>query len=143
MRLGPLLNQPLSAYLSMLGHTDEITLGDAGLPIPAQVERIDLALKRGVPGLLDTLEVVLAEVAVEAVTLAQELPSVSPYMHQAMLTLVSAAGQRRGIDIAIHYVSHSDFKVQSGRSRAVVRTGECTPYANIILHAGVAFEGGQ
>ncbi|MEF1307007.1 RbsD/FucU domain-containing protein, partial [Vibrio owensii] len=39
----------------------------------------------------------------------------------------------------INYVSHEDFKARTEQSRAVVRTGECTPYANVIFQAGVVF----
>jgi len=36
-------------------------------------------------------------------------------------------------------VSHDELKRLSHRARAVVRTGECTPYANLMLVAGVTF----
>ena len=48
----------LSAVIAECGHTDQICLCDAGLPIPATTQRIDLALKAGVPGLLETAQVV-------------------------------------------------------------------------------------
>ncbi|MDW1631375.1 RbsD/FucU domain-containing protein, partial [Vibrio sp. Y176] len=41
--------------------------------------------------------------------------------------------------IEIKYVSHEAFKARTEQSRAVVRTGECTPYANVIFQAGVVF----
>ena len=36
-------------------------------------------------------------------------------------------------------VSHEDFKRLTQQARVMVRTGECTPYANVILVAGVTF----
>jgi D-ribose pyranase len=36
-------------------------------------------------------------------------------------------------------VTHEELKVRTARARVVVRTGEDTPYANIVLRAGVAF----
>jgi D-ribose pyranase len=36
-------------------------------------------------------------------------------------------------------LSHEQFKVLSRHARAIVRTGECQPYCNIILVAGVTF----
>src|SRR5918997_845470 len=38
-----------------------------------------------------------------------------------------------------HSVSHDELKRLSARARAVVRTGECTPYHNVILVSGVTF----
>jgi D-ribose pyranase len=46
---------------------------------------------------------------------------------------------RCGKTIAINYVSHEEFKQRTNESRAVIRTGECTPYANVIFQAGVTF----
>ena len=42
-------------------------------------------------------------------------------------------------DAEWEYVPHEEFKKRSSESKAVVRTGEFTPYANIILVAGVVF----
>jgi D-ribose pyranase len=36
-------------------------------------------------------------------------------------------------------LSHDQFKVLSRQARAIVRTGECQPYCNIVLVAGVTF----
>ncbi|WP_448594407.1 RbsD/FucU domain-containing protein, partial [Thermoflexus hugenholtzii] len=41
--------------------------------------------------------------------------------------------------VEIEPVPHETFKAMTGRARAVVRTGECTPYANVILVSGVIF----
>jgi D-ribose pyranase len=36
-------------------------------------------------------------------------------------------------------IPHEEFKARTAAARAVVRTGEFTPYANVILIAGVTF----
>jgi D-ribose pyranase len=134
-----LLNRHLSALVASLGHTDEITLADAGLPVPAGVECIDLAVRPGLPGLEDTLAALLSELQLEAVVLAEEIKTVSPELHRRLLEQLARAGAAQGREIPVGYVPHAEFKRQNGRSRAVVRTGECTPYANLILRAGVPF----
>ncbi|WP_028116643.1 D-ribose pyranase [Ferrimonas senticii] len=139
MRKAALLNSDIARVLALSGHTDEITIGDCGLPIPASCERIDLALIRGVPTFLDTLKVVAGDLQIEAVVLAQEIAEHSSEFHQQLLQLLEQLGDAQGQAIAISYVSHEQFKVRTANSRAVIRTGECTPYANIILSAGVAF----
>lgn len=48
MKKGVLLNSSISSVIARLGHTDKITIADAGLPIPSSVERIDLALTQGI-----------------------------------------------------------------------------------------------
>ena len=139
MKRGKLLNAPLSALIARVGHTDEIVVCDAGLPIPDGPERIDLALTAGTPSLLTTLDALLYELTVERVVLAEEIKSVSPTCHQQLLARLERHADEQGKPITIDYVSHEAFKARSRRSRAIVRSGETTPYANLILCAGVAF----
>jgi len=130
MKKGPLLNIALSQLVASLGHGDMVVIGDAGLPVPPGVPLIDLALTRGTPSFLDTLSTVLAEMQVEQHVLADELAG-----HNVVVAAgVGALGLPGG-----RTVPHTEFKRLSGSARAVVRTGECTPYANIILVAGVVF----
>ena len=125
------LNQPLSAVIAGLGHMDQLVIADAGLPIPASTQRIDLALKEGIPGFMDALEVILEEVQVESAIVASEMVNSSPEIFQQLERLLPG--------IPIETIPHEDFKRMTGAARAIVRTGEFTPYANIILNAGVVF----
>ena len=130
MKKGPVLNIALSQLIASLGHGDMVVIGDAGLPVPPGVPVIDLALTRGIPGFLQTLNTVLAEMQVESHVLADELDANNPAIAAAVAAL--ALPGRAG-------TTHAEFKRITAGARAVVRTGECTPYANIILVAGVVF----
>ena len=126
-----ILNQPLSAVIAGLGHTDALAIADAGLPVPAETQRIDLALVKGIPTFLDTLGAVLGEMQVERAIVAEEMLEVSPGVYEATKDLLG--------DVPIETVTHTVLKEHTRSARAVVRTGEFTPYANIILVAGVVF----
>ncbi|MBM7454796.1 D-ribose pyranase [Oceanisphaera litoralis] len=139
MKKTTLLNSHLSALVARVGHTDDIVLADAGLPIPAGPERIDLAVSPGLPGLQPMLAALLSELQLESVVLAEEIKTVSPDLHRLLLSQLAEAADAQGRDIPVNYISHADFKRQNAGARAVVRTGECTPYANIILRCGVPF----
>ena len=131
MKKTVLLNQPLSAVIAGLGHGDRLVIADAGLPIPAEPLRIDLALRCGVPGFLDTLAAVLSEMQVERVLIAEEMGRFSPRVEAALLTILGT--------VPVQRISHAELKQATHAARAVVRTGECTPYCNIILESGVVF----
>lgn len=131
MRKGELLNKPLTNVIAGLGHLDELVIADAGLPVPPQTERVDLALTAGIPGFLDSLQVVMSELEVESVVIAKEMLENSPQMYHDLLAILA--------DLPVEHVSHKTFKEMTALARAVVRTGEFTPYANIILRAGVRF----
>ena len=132
MRKTVLLNSEISSVISRMGHTDMLTVGDCGLPVPEGVQRIDLALKLGVPRFLEVLDTILEELCVERIILAEEVRTASPEMHEAILA-------RFGDKVQVDYVPHEEFKRRTASSKAVVRTGECTPYANVILCSGVTF----
>ncbi|HHQ4569467.1 D-ribose pyranase [Aeromonas veronii] len=139
MKRGVLLNAPLSALVAQMGHTDEITVCDAGLPIPAGPERIDLALMAGTPSLATVLTALLTDLVVEKVIMASEIKQISPAAHQALVDQLEAHATAQGKPITIEYCLHEEFKTRSRQSKAIVRSGEVTPYANLILCAGVAF----
>src|SRR5512136_2619105 len=131
MKKTPLLNVELSEVIAGLGHGDMLVIGDAGLPIPLDVRRIDLALTRGVPGFIDTLRVVLGEMQVQSVMVAEETGQKSPHILEEIKHLLP--------DTPIEFVTHAGLKTYTENAVAVVRTGEFTPYANIILVSGVVF----
>lgn len=135
MKKTRLLNSELSYEIAKLGHTDHICLCDAGLPIPGAPKRIDLAVERNVPTFMGTLDVILDEMQVEEVVIAVETEKVSPDLYSDIIKkLEEKCGK-----VVIEKVSHEELKSMTRESKAVVRTGECTPYANIILKSGVVF----
>ncbi|WGE31720.1 D-ribose pyranase [Actinobacillus genomosp. 2] len=139
MKKTAVLNAQLSGVIASLGHTDGLAICDAGLPIPSEQQCVDLALTKGVPSFLSTLEVVLTELFVERILLAEEIKQANPTIEQQLLEMINKLAQTQGRQIDIEYVVHSEFKQRSNQAKAVVRTGECSPYANVILYSGVPF----
>jgi D-ribose pyranase len=131
MKKTTLLQSDLSYIIATLGHLDTLVIADAGLPVPAETVRIDLALTHGVPGAIQTLKVVLDEMEVEKVILAGEAQDRNPRF------LADVQGLLPGVPV--EFVTHSEFKSRTASARAVVRTGEFSPYANVILVSGVVF----
>ena len=131
MKQNGILNSDISRVLSYLGHTDTICIGDCGLPIPDEVERIDLALKLGSPSFMEVLEAVSEDMKIEKIYLAQEIKGNNPKILSEIKDLVQSLNQ----EIEIEYIDHTELKTQTNKCKAVIRTGEATPYANIILVA--------
>jgi len=133
MKKQGILNSEISRVLSYLGHTDCICVGDCGLPIPDEVERIDLALAFGEPTFMRTLEVVAQDMKIEKIVLAEEIKTQNPKVLSEIEALF--AGQ----SVEVEFVTHVQLKEQTHDCKCVIRTGETTPYANIILQAGCIF----
>jgi len=129
MKKTGILNRDIARILATLGHTDHIVIADCGLPIPSGVECIDLSLRKGFPSFIDVLEEVLEDMEVEAMIAAEEVSEQNPCIHAAI--------QSKGMPT--YYLPHQDLKVETAKAKAVIRTGESTPFANVILRAGVLF----
>jgi D-ribose pyranase len=127
------LNSQLSRVFSELGHTDQVVVTDAGLPIPAQVERVDLALAEGIPSFLQVLDQTLAEIVIQGAIAPAEIEQESPKMLAALRERLD----RLAVELTL--VPHAEFKQRSGLARAAIRSGEFTPYANVILTCGVMY----
>ena len=131
MKKHGILNSSISKVLADLGHTDTIVIADAGLPIPKGVEKIDLALVPGKPSFQETVAAIIDDMVVEKVILAEEiLQANKPADH----FLKEALG-----DLPFEYISQGELKALSKEAKVIIRTGEITPYANVILQAGVFF----
>ncbi|AWG03325.1 D-ribose pyranase [Trueperella pyogenes] len=125
MKKSGLLNPDLNRAVARLGHTDTFVIADCGLPIPTHVPIVDLSLVFGIPRFADVVNALLTEVVTEGFTLAAE----------AGTDMRESFGRRGQVRI----VPHEDLKKLVGEACFVVRTGETTPYSNVIVHCGVPF----
>ena len=134
MKKTGILNAKISEIIASMGHTDKLIVCDCGLPIPRNALKVDLALTNNIPRFLDTLRVILQELKVEEAIVAREMRETGNGMFEEVSALLP------GIDIK--QISHEDFKsfYKNCDEIAFIRTGESTPYANIILQSGVTFE---
>lgn len=129
MKRHGILNRELAGHFAKLGHTDRIVIADCGLPIPKDVPCIDLAYKLGEPTFLTILKVVLDDLVVEAAVLAEEIQTKNEKVAKEVTNSLSN----------ISYVTHEEFKELTKEAKLIIRTGETTPYANVILQCGVIF----
>lgn len=134
MKKGGILHPLLAQAVASLGHGDLLVVADAGLPIPEGPLRIDLAYAPGRPPFLDVVQAILQEVQAEGVVLAQEIRERSPELHDKVVAILKGFTA-----VELVYVPQQRFKELTAGAKAVVRTGEFTPYANLILRAGVVF----
>lgn len=126
MKLNGILNSEIAKGLADLGHTDLIAIGDCGLPIDED-KKIDISLKLGSPSFIDVLEEVLKDFSVEKYILASEIKDNNKDQEDRIKELLP--------DVDSEYISHEEFKERLKDVKFVIRTGENTPYSNIILQS--------
>lgn len=128
------INAQLSRVIAAMGHTDRLVICDSGLPVPRRGEVVDLALTANIPRFLEVLDVVLQELEVERIVIAREMEERNEGLYRTMLDRFGG--------LEVQRVPHETFKqmTRDEGNIAFVRTGEATPYANVILIAGVTFD---
>jgi len=131
MKKSGILNRELSRIVASMGHGDYVVISDAGLPVPKNVEVVDVSVSENIPRFLDVLSSVLAELKVEKAIVAKEMKINNSQVFNKVKRLLPG--------VEIKEISHEEFKKEISSARAVVRTGEFTPYSNIILVSGVVF----
>ncbi len=139
MKRGSLINSDISAVVADMGHTDSLTICDAGLPVPEGSVKIDLAVTRDIPRLNDVLSAVLEELCIEKVVFAEEIRSRNPEGLEEIQDILARYEEKTGCKPAMAFIPHEEFKRLTSSSKAVIRTGECAPFANVILFSGVVF----
>lgn len=134
MKKGIVLNSRISSAISTLGHFDMITINDAGMPIPNDNRRIDLAVTQGLPSFMDVLTNVLTEMEIQRIFLAEEIKTENPKQLENILDLI-------GKNVEVIYIPHEELKknLNNPLTKANIRTGEITPYSNIALESNVTF----
>ncbi|EEI20800.1 D-ribose pyranase [Lentilactobacillus hilgardii] len=131
MKKTDVINSELSTVIANMGHMDWLSIGDAGMPVPMGTKKIDLALSKGLPSFQQVLKNILTELEVQKIYLAEEIKTQNPeQLSEIKKTLPN---------VAIEYVPHTQLKKDLAKAHAFVRTGEMTPFSNIILESGVTF----
>lgn len=129
-----ILNSSIAKVLADLGHTDKICVGDCGLPVPAGVSKIDLALRLGEPPFIEVIKEMAKYMQIEKIYLAPETKIQNPAQWKALQEIFPES--------EVEWVmleSHEELKAWEKDCKAVIRTGEITPFSNVILQSGVIF----
>ena len=131
MKKSGILNSDISRVLSYMRHTDTICISDCGLPCPDETELIDVSLEKGVPDFVRVLKAVVNDMSVEKIFLAEEIRVKNPAVLKEIQTLLPG--------VRTDFMPHEEFKKKLLSCKAVVRSGEASPYANIILQSACIF----
>ncbi|KFI95408.1 MULTISPECIES: D-ribose pyranase [Bifidobacterium] len=126
-----IINAQLAHALAGLRHKDRFVISDAGLPVQPGIEIIDLAVVLGVPTFEEVLDALKGELVLEEGLMAEEARGT-----------VAEQWVKDRFEVPLSYVPHDGdegFKANVEGVRFVIRTGETTPYANVIFRCGVPF----
>lgn len=119
-----LLHPGVFRIFASAGHTDLITVCDRGFPVPTGPERCDLALADDLPTVTDVLRLTAGLFPPDRLVVAEEARRACP----ARLAELQALLPHTALD----FVPHLEIKELAAAARATVRTGDATPYGNVL-----------
>lgn len=124
-----ILNPQINSLLARVRHTNALVIADRGFPFWPMIETVDISLVDGVPTVLQVLNAIRANFDVTEVYMAEEfLKENSPETRRLFET--AAAGAR------LIYEPHVEFKKRVPHAIGLIRTGDTTQYANLIVISG-------
>ena len=130
MKRSRILNKYLNAAIADLGHTDYIIIADAGFPIPDDARRVDLAIEKDVPGIIQILDLVMSDFIYEECIVAEEQKSYNPPLFEKVTALCTRC--------PVQTIPHEQIiAVMAAKAKFIIRTGAFEPWGNVILRSGV------
>jgi D-ribose pyranose/furanose isomerase RbsD len=130
MRPNRILHPELAKALATLGHTDIVLVTDAGFPIPAGANRIDLGFYEGLPDICDILRVLRQEFFVEEVHFAGEVKQCNPDLYAKLQAIYTGSGA--DFKATTHEALCNEY---AAKAKVIIRSGSFNPWANIALVA--------
>ena len=123
-----ILNPHLNSLLSRVRHTNTLVIADRGFPFWPMIETVDISLVDDVPTVLQVLAAIRANFVAGKAWMAKEF-----LQNNNAKTRDLFAGALRGIPL--HYEPHVEFKKRVPSAIGLIRTGDTTQYANLILES--------
>jgi D-ribose pyranase len=124
-----LVNPHLLSLLGRVRHTNSLVIADRGFPFWTDFEVVDISLVDDVPTVLQVLDAVRATFRPAAAFMAKE------FLDQ------NSSETRRSFEevlqgVPTQYEPHVEFKHRVPKAIGLIRTGDTTQYANVILVSG-------
>jgi D-ribose pyranase len=124
-----ILNPAINSLLSRIRHTNTLVISDRGFPYWPQIETVDISLVDDIPRVLDVLHALTRNFVIAQAFMAEEFLSVNqPATKDAFTEALNGT--------PILYEPHVVFKRRVPQAIGLIRTGDTTQYANIILESG-------
>ena len=121
-----ILNPHVNALLARVRHTNTLVIADRGFPFWPQIEIVDLSLVDDVPTVLQVINAVLPNFSIGKAWMASEFRAHnSPAMVASFVAVLPS----------VNFEPHIEFKRRVPGAIGLIRTGDTTPYANLIIES--------
>jgi len=122
-----ILNPKILSLLGRVRHTNMVVISDRGFPFWPMIETVDISLVDGVPTVLQVLEAVRTNFVIGRAFMAEEFLA-----NNADETKAAFARALEGVTLTFE-PHEAKFKRRVPEAIGLIRTGDTTQYANMIL----------
>lgn len=123
-----ILNPHVLSLLARVRHTNTLVIADWAFPHWTEIEVVDISLTRGLPMVLDVLELLKPNFKIGEIWQAEEFLATNP--PDVLQRFNTAFG-----DLKVTREPHLDFKKRVPQAIGLIRTGDPTAYGNIIIES--------
>ncbi|MEK7949507.1 RbsD/FucU family protein [Luteolibacter soli] len=123
-----ILNPHILQLIARIRHTNTVVIADWAFPYWPQIETVDISLTHGIPTVLDVLDLLTPVFKIGRIWQAEEFVSTNP--QERVDRFAKSFGS-----IPLTREPHVDFKKRVPQAIGLIRTGDATPYGNIILES--------
>ena len=123
-----ILNPHVLSLLARIRHTNTLVIADWAFPYWPEIETVDISLTRGIPSVLDVLNLITPNFKIAQIWQAEEFLKTNPQ------ETIDAFAKSFGT-IPVTREPHIDFKKRVPKAIGLIRTGDPTAYGNIILES--------
>jgi len=129
MLINGILNPHINSLLARVRHTNLLVIADRGFPFWPMIETVDISLVNGIPTILQVYSAIRLNFQIQEIIMAQEFLEVNPPDVVKVFTDATASHQ-------VTFESHTQLKSRVPYAVGLIRTGDTTQYANMILVSG-------
>ena len=123
-----ILNPAINSLLSRVRHTNTLVIADRGFAYWPEIETVDISLVDDIPRVLDVFAAIRPNFVIGAAFMATEFLDVNSQQTQSAFAQALSG-------ISVGYEPHVEFKKRVPRAIGLIRTGDTTQYANMILES--------
>ena len=123
-----ILNPHVLELIARVRHTNTLVIADWAFPYWPEIETVDISLTRNLPTVLDLLDLLTPIFKIGRIWQAEEF--VTSNSAETVARFAKSFGE-----IPLTREAHTDFKKRVPQAIGLIRTGDGTPYGNIIIES--------
>lgn len=123
-----ILNPHVLDLIARVRHTNTLVISDWAFPYWPEIETVDISLTHNIPTVLDVLDLLTPIFKIGRIWQAEEF--VATNSSEMVERFAKSFGS-----IPLTREAHLDFKKRVPHAIGLIRTGDATPYGNLIIES--------